>query len=76
MPETSSNFHLSASLRLILWFCRVALRIAAENMKAPHWQRIFQNPISCGMFREIEELGKDIDLALWPNGQPPKVYKD
>lgn len=62
------------SLRLLLWFCRVALRIAAEN-----WGRIFQNPISPGMFREIADLGKEIDLALWPDGHDgkrPKVYED
>jgi len=57
--------------RLLLWFCRIALRIAAEN-----WRRIFQNPISPGMFREIADLGKEIDFALWPEGRPPKVYED
>jgi hypothetical protein len=57
--------------RLLLWFCRVALRIAAEN-----WGRIFQTPISAGMYREIADLGKEINEALWPNGKPPKVYED
>ena len=71
MPETSSNFHLSASLRLILWFCRIALRIAAEN-----WGRIFERPISAGMCREIADLGKELDKAIWPDSKPPKVYEN
>jgi hypothetical protein len=31
------------------------------------------------MFREIADLGKEIDLALWPDGHDgkrPKVYED
>lgn len=58
-------------IRLILWFCRVALRIAAEN-----WGRIFQTPISAGMYREIKDLGKEIDEALWTGGKPPAAYED
>ena len=62
---------MTMPVRLILWFCRVALRIASEN-----WGRIFQTPISAGMYREIVDLGKEINEALWPNGKPPKVYED
>ena len=59
------------SIRLLLWFCRIALRIAAEN-----WGRMFQNPISPGMFLEIKHLGAEIDKSLWgPDGKPPKVYE-
>jgi hypothetical protein len=68
---------MKMSVRLMLWFCRVVLRLLKSLVHAQG--RIVNYQLPAGLEREFNTLMEDINDQLWQgqlDGKPPKIYED